>query len=55
MPDPSKGEQLEAARRFDSLTYWNHDTAPRSNDEVLQILEWLALSKVLHGTTARSG
>jgi hypothetical protein len=49
-PDPTTGEDLEAVVRFDKFTYWNHDHQPKESDDMPQMMEWLAMSKVLHST-----
>jgi len=47
--DLQKGEELEAVKCFSRLTYWNHDTRPSGLDEMPQLMEWAAVSGIMHG------
>jgi ribonuclease H2 subunit C len=36
-------------RRFDKLTYWQHDDAPKGNEPFIKCMRFADLAEVLHG------
>ena len=37
-----------ASRRFDKVTYWNHDVVPSRADDIQAQFDWIAMASVLH-------
>jgi hypothetical protein len=41
-------EELEAVHRFSKVTAWNHDVKAADSDSLPALLEWAAVSSILH-------
>ncbi|KAM9740823.1 ribonuclease H2 subunit C [Menidia menidia] len=43
---------VRASSVFDSLTYWNLETPPNSDDTVVMAMDWPELADAIHGPVA---
>ncbi|XP_046401216.1 uncharacterized protein LOC124167309 isoform X2 [Ischnura elegans] len=51
--DPSR-KSLYVTRTFNSMTFWNWDKPPSTNDAFYKALDWLEIADVLHSTDVES-
>lgn len=49
VPKSSKSN-VEATKNFDEFTYWNWDQLPNNDDAVVKALQWINISKAIHGS-----
>ena len=39
-------------RKFDKVTYWNHDTLPSASDDIPTQLDWIQMASCIHDESA---
>uniref|UniRef100_A0A1B0D716 Uncharacterized protein n=1 Tax=Phlebotomus papatasi TaxID=29031 RepID=A0A1B0D716_PHLPP len=47
----AKGDSsaMKITGKFDKFSYWNYDTIPSKNDALRQAMDWIDISRALHG------
>ncbi|XP_059608454.1 ribonuclease H2 subunit C [Phlebotomus argentipes] len=45
----SDSATMEISKHFSEFSYWNYDTLPSRNDSLRQAMDWLDISRALHG------
>lgn len=45
---------LRATHKFSQFTYWNLETPPSNNDNLVKALQWINVASALHGTDVES-
>lgn len=48
-PAKSDSATMKISGKFEDFTFWNYDLNPSKNDSLRQAMDWMDISKALHG------